>query len=156
MITISYTTYCTNFRLLTEFERKNIISALGFYMIFDLFLPPNKFEMKIHHLLGSLMCYLAYQSIEKFPIEILKILLNSEISTFFLVFRDLGIRNIYNDGFFFISFTYFRIIKLTSLFITHDIFQYHPFVYLSFIFLYSLNIYWYQKILIKLKRSLWR
>ena len=123
---------------------------LQLYCLQDYSLPPSLGkDMILHHILTQwltlgIMCY------PQLPWEYVQVFINTEYSTFPLIFRDLGISHSINSLVFIITFTYFRIFQLGKL-IFHLILK-NELWSLPFLMsvpvtgLYAINLYWYYKI----------
>lgn len=138
------------FFLLHFFQYPKLFSLTGIiiYSFNDMIMPPRlRLDMFIHHCLVIMLSFYGLIN-TRFPWNFIKLFLETEYSTPFLVFKHYGVQHWINSVLFLLSFTYFRIYKL-SLAIFYDAFEYklNLFEYFLILSLYILNLYWYKKIL---------
>jgi len=138
------------FILLHFFEYPKFFALTGIiiYSLNDMIMPPRlRADMFIHHCLVIMLSCYGLINI-RFPWGFIKLFLETEYSTPFLVFKHYGVRHWVNSVLFLISFSYFRIYKLSiALFFDAIEYKLNVFEYFLVISLYILNLYWYKKIL---------
>lgn len=120
--------------------------------IYDIYTPPKlRLDMLLHHILTIFLCVNSFIK-KDISREILKIFINTEISTVFLLLHNCKF-NHFNwliDGCFVSSFFYFRIYSLSNFIFYQDMNQFPILLRLSAYGLYTLNCWWGLKIINKL------
>jgi hypothetical protein len=130
------------FSLFAFVNEPKLLSLIGIniYCMSDILLPPKlKNDMFLHHILciilssgGLLNNFISWKTI--------KIFLETEYSTPFLVLHKFGIKNNFLFFLFFLTFTYFRILKLGVIllysFYNQNIYNYPLYMIYSFYLLY--------------------
>jgi hypothetical protein len=141
------------------------------YIILDIiyiFFTKIRYDYIIHHLSTILLLttiftntkYLSYINFNKFQ-DFVNIFIMIEVSTIFLSIDIFGVKNIIYSFLFFLSFSYFRIYKLSILILNQDNHEFITFCscrsyfcdYIYYFSVYTLllvNWYWYYFLLIKL------
>jgi len=127
-------------------SRPLIFILLNMYCVLDYYPVHPRLETYVHHAVTQVL------SLEfLYPFRHgawTKIYLETEWSTIFLSLRGLGVRNQWNDLAFFLTFSYFRMYRLSLLVgemcLSDNI---PPYIMACTSILYALNVYWYGKIL---------
>lgn len=146
----NYTCLFFLFLLSIFYSRRDIFKMMiltNIYFFIDYFIPPLRSDMLIHHLNSQILITTAMYYREQIPYFVFSTIFNTEISTFFLIFNDLGIYRYLNIFLFVITFFYYRIYQLGFLLWTYPFYQFHILITISLLLLYGLNLFWFLKIL---------
>lgn len=162
---VLFTELCLSFYI---YHCKIFVKNMILDIIYILYFTKIKYDYIIHHLSTILLLttvfsntkYLSYINFNKFQ-DFVNIFIMTEVSTIFLIIDILGLKNIINRLLFFLSFSYFRIYKLSILILNQDNHDFITFCscrsylcdYIYYFSVYTLllvNWYWYYFLLIKL------
>ena len=111
------------------------------YCILDLLIGGLQMDMIIHHILTIRLSIYGLKGMESFAL--IRTLLETEYSTFFLLLRNIGFHHPLNTLLFFLSYTHFRMYRIGIMVLQLP----YSNVLLNLYFLYALYIYWYLLII---------